>query len=527
MENTQQPIYIMPEGTQRNTGRSAQRNNIMAATLVAEAVRTTLGPKGMDKMLVDSLGDITVTNDGATILEEMNIEHPIAKMVAEVAKTQEFEVGDGTTTAVVFSGELLKNAEILLEKNIHPTIISKGYRLASEKAQEILNGLSKDVSIKDTDVLKKIAETAMTGKGAEGSKEWLAELSVNAVTSVIDDDGSIDIRNVKVEKKVGTGIEDSELVKGIVLDREIVHQNMPKKMVDAKIALLNFPLELRKAGVDSNIQITDPNQLQAFIDQEEKLLKEMVSEIKESGATVVVCQKGIDELAQHFFAKDNIIALKGVVKSDMDSLARATRATIVTKLEDLKDSNLGHAGIVEEKKVGRENMTYIKDCKNPKAVTLLVIGGTEHVVDEIKRAIDDALGDIVATLKVGKVVTGAGATDMELSIGLNKYAQSLKGREQLAVEAFAEAIEIIPRTLAENAGLDPIDILTELKQAHDKPKHEAYGINVFTGKIVDAWEMGVIEPLKIKTQAIKSAAEVTNMILRIDDVISSSSENEG
>jgi len=512
----------MPEGTNRNTGRNAQRNNIMAAILVAEAVKTTLGPKGMDKMLVDSLGDITVTNDGVTILEEMNIEHPVAKMIAEVAKTQEFEVGDGTTTAVVFSGELLKNAEILLEKNIHPTIISKGYRLASEKAQEILNKLAKDVSTEDTDILKKIAETAMTGKGAEGSKEWLAELSVLAVTSVIDEDGSIDINNVKVEKKVGTGIDESELVKGIVIDKERIHQNMPKKIINAKIALLNFPLEIKKTGMDSNIQITDPKQMQTFIDQEEVMIKEMVNKIKETEATVVICQKGIDELAQHFLAKEKIFALRNVKKSDLDSLARATGATIATKLEDLKCDNLGNSGIVEEKKVGHENMTYVEDCKNPKSVTLLVRGGTEHVVDEIKRAIDDALGDVIAALKIGKVVTGAGATDIELSNSLYSYAQSLKGREQLAVEAFAEAVKVIPVTLAENAGLDPIDILTELKQTHDKPNHETFGINVFTGKIVDAWQMGVIEPLKIKTQAIKSASEVANMILRIDDVISSS-----
>jgi len=513
-----QPIFIMPEDTKRTTGRNAQRTNILAAQMVAETVRTTLGPKGMDKMIVDSLGDVTVTNDGVTILEEMQIEHPAAKMIVEVAKTQESEVGDGTTTAVVLAGELLKNAEILLDKNVHPTIIVKGYRLAADKSQEILLDIAEDVSIKNNDVLLKIAMTAMTGKGAEGNKELLSELTVNAVRSVIEEDNTLSISNIKVEKKVGSGVDDSELIEGIVLDKERVHPGMPKIVLNAKIALIDSALEIKSTEMDAKIQITDPTQMQAFIEQEEKMLREIVNKVIASGAKVVICQKGIDDLAQHFLAKEGIFAVRRAKKSDMEGLARATGAKIVSNLDDLNDKDLGFAGIVEEVKVGDEEMIYVRKCKNPKSVTLLIRGGTEHVVDEVKRAVDDALGDVVSSIKVGKVVGGAGAPEIEVSKGLRKFAHSLKGREQLAVEAFADAIEVIPRTLAENAGLDPIDILTELKQAHDK-KQKWAGINVFTGKIVDSWRSGVIEPLKIKTQAIKSASEVANLILRIDDII--------
>jgi len=515
-----QPIFIMPEGTQRSTGKNAQRTNIMAANLVAETVRTTLGPKGMDKMIVDSIGDVTVTNDGVTILEEMKIEHPAAKMIVEVAKTQEDEVGDGTTTAVVLAGELLKNAETLLERNVHPTVVARGYQLAAEKAQVILNDIAEDVSVKNTDILTKIAVTAMTGKGAEGNKEHLAELTVNAVKSVIDEDGSIDIENIKIEKKVGSGVDDSELVTGIVLDKERVHPGMPKIIGKAKIALIDSALEIKNTEMDAKISITDPSQMQAFIEQEERMLREMVNKVVASGATVVICQKGIDDMAQHFLAKEGVFAVRRAKKSDMDALARATGAKVITNLDDLDEADLGFAGAVQEVKVGDEDMTYIRDCKNPKSVTLLVRGGTEHVVDEIKRAVDDAIGDVVSALRVGKVVGGAGSPEIELSKGLRKYATTLKGREQLAVEAFAESVEVIPRTLAENAGLDPIDVLTELKQAHEGKKGQKWaGINVFTGKVVDAWKQGVIEPLKIKTQAVKSASEVANLILRIDDII--------
>jgi len=516
-----QPIFIMPEGTQRSTGRNAQRNNIMAAKLVAETVRTTLGPKGMDKMIVDSLGDVTITNDGVTILEEMQIEHPAAKMLVEIAKTQEDEVGDGTTTAVVLAGELLKKAEDLLDQEIHPTVIAKGYRIAAEKANEILNSISEPVHIKDTLLLKKIAMTAMTGKGAESSKERLSDLTVEAIRNVAEEvNGNvyIDIDNVKIEKKVGGGVEDTELVKGVVLDKEKVHSAMPRKILNAKIALIDSALEIKSTEIDAKIQITAPDQLQAFLNMEEKMLRDMVTKVENSGANVVFCQKGIDDLAQHYLAKKGIYAARRVKKSDMEKLAKATGASIITNLDDLSPKDLGKSGLVEELKVGDEEMTVVRECKNPKSVTILIRGSTEHVIDEAKRAMDDAIGDIAAALKNNKVVAGAAAVEVELAKELRKFADSLSGREQLAVRAFADAIEIIPRTLAENAGLDPIDVLTELKSAHDKGKKWA-GINVFTGKVMDAWQNGVIEPLKIKTQAISSASEVAIMILRIDDVI--------
>lgn len=524
-----QPIFILPEGTQRSTGRNAQRTNIMAAKLVAETVRTTLGPKGMDKMIVDSLGDVTVTNDGVTILEEMQIEHPSAKMIVEVAKTQEDEVGDGTTTAVVIAGELLKNAEDLLDKDVHPTIVARGYRLAEAKAQEILEKIAEDVSENDVSTLKKIAQTAMTGKGAENAKEKLAEISVDAVKSVLEKDNgkvNIDRENIKLEKKVGSSVDETELIKGIVLDKERVHSGMPRLVKNARIALIDSAIEIKSTEIDAKIQITDPMQMQAFIDQEENMLRDKVEKIAASGANVVICQKGIDDIAQHFLAKKGIYAVRRSKQSDMNALARATGGKVITNLHDLSKEDLGLAGAVEEVKVGDEQMTYIKECKNPKSVTILVRGGTEHVVAEVKRAMEDAIGDVAAALRNGKVVAGAGAPEIELAKELRKYADSLSGREQLAVRAFAESMEIIPRTLAENAGLDPIDMLTELKAAHDKGQKWA-GIDVFKGKPMDAWKQGVIEPLKIKTQAISSASEVAVMILRIDDVIAGSGKSGG
>ncbi len=529
MPNQIQPIFILPEGTQRTTGRSAQKNNIMAARLVAETVRTTLGPKGMDKMIVDSLGDITVTNDGVTILVEMQIEHPAAKMIVEVAKTQEAEVGDGTTTAVIIAGELLKRAEELLEQEVHPTVVVRGYRLAEQKAQEILNEIAENVTEKDDVLLRKIAETAITGKGAESSKEKLSLIAVKSVKKVIDvaqdNRVSFDKENIKIEKKVGGSVEETELIEGVVLEKEAVHPGMPKTVFNPKIALVDSAIEIKNTEIDAKIEITDPMQMQAFLDQEEKMLKKMVDKIIASGANVVFCQKGIDDIAQHFLAKQGIYAARRVKKSDLEALSRATGATIVTNLDDLGAKDLGKAGLVEERKIGDEEMTYVTGCKNPKAVTILVKGGTEHVVDEVKRAITDAVGDVAAALKSGKIVAGAGSPEIEVARGLRKFANSLSGREQLAVLAFADSIEVIPRTLAENAGLDPIDILTELKAAHDK-KQKWAGVDVFKGKVVDSWNAGVIEPLKIKTQAISSASEVAQMILRIDDVIAGSAKAE-
>jgi thermosome len=524
MTNNQavQPIFILPEGSQRTLGREAQKNNIMAAKAVSETVRTTLGPKGMDKMIVDSLGDVTVTNDGVTILEDMNIEHPAAKMIVEVAKTQEDEIGDGTTTAVVLAGELLKNAEELLDKDVHPAVIARGYRLAETKAQEVLNQIGEKSTNDDT--LKKIAQTAMTGKGAEYSKDTLASLAVQAV-KMVQENEHIDKDNIKIEKRTGGSVDDSELIKGIVMDKERLSSTMPRVVTNAKIALIDREIEIKKTEIDANIQIKTPDQMQGFLDQEEKMLQDMVDKITATGANVVLCQKGVDDVAIHFLAKKGAYAVRRVSESDMKKIAKATGAKIVNNLKDLSENDLGNAGTVEERKVGDDEFTYIMDCKNPKAVTLLIRGGTEHVTNEVERAMTDAVGDVAAALKTGLVVAGAGAPEIELASSLRKYAHSLSGREQLAVEAFADAMEIIPRTLVENAGLDPIDTMTDLKAAHSK-KNKWAGIDVFTGKVMDAWKKGVLEPLKIKTQAVSSAAEVAVMVLRIDDVIQSSGSKE-
>jgi len=529
MTNQVQPIFILPEGTMRNSGKSAQKTNISAAKAVAETVRTTLGPKGMDKMLVDSMGDVVISNDGVTILDEMEIEHPAAKMMVEIAKVQEDEVGDGTTTAVILAGELLKNAENLLDKDVHPTVIAKGYQIAAEKAQEILQKLCKSVSAGEANTLLKIAMTAMTGKNVEIARTKLAEISVNAVLKVAKTSNnsiSVDSDNIKIEKKEGGGIDDSELIEGIVLDKEKVHPDMPSNVNDAKIALLDCPVEIKETETEAKIQITDPKQLQGFWEQEQSMLKDMVEKISASGANAVFCQKGIDDLAQHYLAKKGIYASRRVKQSDIEALAKATGAKIVANLDDLKSNDLGSAGSIEERKLHKESMTFVQHCKNPKAVTILLRGGTEHVVAEVERAVTDAVGDLIAALVVGKCVAGGGAVEVELAKQLRNFADTLSGREQLAVQAFSESLEIIPRTLAENAGLDPIDALTELKAKHDKGETNA-GLDVFTGKATDMIEKGVIEPLKIKTQAIKSASEVSMMLLRIDDVIAASKLNKG
>ncbi len=524
-----QPIFILPEGTLRTTGRDAQSRNIAAARAVAESVRTTLGPKGMDKMLVDTIGDVTITNDGATILSQMEIEHPAAKMLVEVAKTQEEEVGDGTTTAVVLAGELLKQAEDLLEQEIHPTVILRGYRLAKAKSLEILNTIGQNVTINDKDILEKIAMTAMTGKGSEAAKEPLADLAVEAVIMVAEtENGKVKINkdDVKIEKKQGGAIDDTELVKGIVIEKEIVHANMPKKIKGAKIALLDAALEVKETETNAEIRITSPDQLQAFLDQESKMLKEMVKKVVESGCNVVFCQKGIDDMAQHYLAKEKISAARRVKKSDMEKLAKATGASIVSSVNELTANDLGEAGLVEELKLAGEEMIFVRDCKNPKAVSILVRGGTEHVVDEVKRAMDDAVLGVMSALEVGKVVPGGGAVEIELARKLREYAETVGGREQLAINAFADAIEIIPRTLAESTGKDQIDILVELRTMHDKGK-KSYGVDVVNGTVADMELLNVIEPLKIKTQAIKSATEAAEMILRIDDVIQAKSGGGG
>jgi thermosome len=525
-----QPIYVLPENIYRMIGRDAQRNNIAAARIVADLVKSTLGPKGMDKMLVDNLGDVIVTNDGVTILEEMHVEHPAAKMMVEIAKTQEKEVGDGTTTAVVLAGKLLENAEKLLDEKIHPSVIGRGYRKAREKADEILLKLSTKVNEKDKDFLKKIAMTAMTGKGAETAKEKLAELVVDAVLQVAEKkDGKIfvDLDNIKIEKRRGKGIDDTELISGIVLDKEKVHAAMPSYVKDARIALLDVALEIKGPETDTKIQVTTPEQLQAFLDQEEMMLKKMVDKIVEVGANVVICQKGIDDVAQYYLAKAGILALRRVKKSDMEKLAKATGGKIVSKLKELSKGDLGYAKEVEEVKEGDEAFTYIKGCKNPKALTILVRGGTEHVVNEIERAIKDSIGDLAAALNDGYVVPGGGAIEVELAKAIREYATKFKGREQLAILGFADALEAIPRILAENAGLDPIDVLTELKVKHEKNPNIGLDLTKEENYIVDTLKAGIVEPTRIKLQALKSATEVTMMLLRIDDVIASKEIGKG
>ncbi|MGV8174997.1 MAG: thermosome subunit alpha [Methanothrix sp.] len=520
------PIYILREGSQRTAGRDAQRSNIMAAKAVAGAVRTTLGPKGMDKMLVDTMGDVVITNDGVTILKEMDIEHPAAKMMVEIAKTQDQEVGDGTTTAVVLAGELLKQAEELLEQEIHPTVIAAGYRAAADKSIEILKGLAIEVSAKDEDLLRKIAVTAMTGKGSQSAREELAAMAVTAVQSVVDEDGTVDTDNITVEKKVGGGITDSVLVSGVVIDKDRLHPNMPKSVKAARIALLNAAVEIEKTEVDAKIQITSPDQLQAFLDQEENMLKGMVDRIVATGANVLFVQKGIDDLAQHFLAKAGVYTVRRVKKSDMDKLARATGGRVVTSIHEISQGDLGKAGLVEERKVSDEKMTFVEDCKNPKSVSIILRGGTEHVVDELDRAMEDALRVVGVAVQDKLLVAGGGAPEVELALRLRAYASTVGGREQLAIEAFANAMEIIPKTLAENAGLDQIDSLVALRSQHEKGVKGA-GLDMDSGKPVEMLKLGVVEPLRVKTQAVNSAAEAAVMILRIDDVIASKSGGPG
>mgnify|MGYP002338700940 CR=1 FL=1 len=517
-----QPIFILGDDAERQSGKSAQKNNIAAGKAVGDTVRTTLGPKGMDKMLVDSVGDIIVTNDGVTILDEMEIEHPAAKMMVEVAKTQEEQVGDGTTTAVVIGSELLKKAEDLLDQDIHPTVITRGFNLASEEALKHLEEISEEVDFEENrDLLKSIAMTAITGKSAEKAYEKYAELVVQSVETIMEkSEGSVDIDkdDIKIEKSEGEGIGSSELIEGLIIDKEIVHADMPKKIENGKVALVNTALEVDETETDAEIQISSPDQLESFLDQEEKMLKSMVEKIVDSGADVVFCQKGIDDIAQHYLAKKGISAVRRVKSDDMERLARATEAKVVNSLDDLSESDLGEAGSIEQRKEG-ENMIYVQDCKSPRAVSLLLTGGTEHVVDEAERSMNDALDCVITALKSGRIVSGGGSVEQELSKRLKKYAQSESGREQLAIRAFAEALEVVPRTLAENTGLDPVDALVEIRSAHEEGKKD-FGLNVDKGEVVDMKEAGVIEPKGIKEQALQSASEAAEMILRIDDVVS-------
>jgi thermosome len=525
-----QPVLILKEGTSRKRGKEAQTNNIMAAKVIAEVLKSTLGPRGMDKMLIDSLGDITITNDGASILDEIDVQHPAAKMMVEVAKTQDDMVGDGTTTAVILAGELLSKAEDLLAQNIHPTVIVRGYRKAVEKAIEALGNLAITVDIDDRETLKKVSMTSMGSKAVGDARGHLSEVTIDAVKLIAEKRGNktiADIDNIQRVKKVGKSLLDTQLIKGIIVDKEVVHAGMPKKAENAKIALVDSPLEVEKTEFSAEIRIKDPLQMQAFLDKETRMLKDMVSKVKESGASVLFCQKGIDDMAQHFLATQGIMAVRRVKQSDMEKLARATGGKIITKLDDLNRSDLGEAGIIEERKVGEDKMIFVEKCKEPRSVGILIRAGLERMVDEADRAMNDALSVVADVVQDNKIVAGGGATESEIAKVLRNYATKVGGREQLAIEAFADSVEIVPKALAENAGLESIDILVGLRAAHEKKNGHLMGVNVFKGKIVNIYEEGVIEPMKVKEQAMKSATEVAGMIIRIDDVIAATKPKEG
>jgi len=522
-----QPVIVLREGTSRNRGRTAQKNNIAAAKIIGEVIKSTLGPRGMDKMLVDSLGDIVITNDGATILEKIDVEHPAAKMVIEVAKTQDDEVGDGTTTAVVLTGELLSKAEELVEQKIHPTTIISGYRRAYALSHELLRKNSMPVDLKDRDLLRKVVKTAIGSKSLGLAQDRIAEMAIDAVLAVTAEKGgklTADKDDIQINKKEGKSLGDSELVKGVIVDKEVVHSGMPKVLQKAKIALLDAPFEIEKTEISAEIRIRDPNKIQAFLDEETSILREMVDKVAATGANVVFCQKGIDDTAQFFLAKKGIMAVRRVKKSDMEKLSKATGGRVITNFEDLSAKDLGFAGLVQEKKIGEDKMVFVEQCKNPKSVAVLIRAGLERQLDEAERAFNDAISNVINVVKDNRVVAGGGAIEETMATGVRKASGELPGREQLAFKAFSETLESIPRTLAENAGLDPVDIMTNLRSMHEKTTKSAanHGVNVFSGKVADMVKLGVIEPLVVKEQALKSSFEAASMILRIDDVVAAS-----
>ena len=521
-----QPVIVLREDTQRSRGRDARKSNMVAAQIIAEVLKTTLGPRGMDKMLIDSLGDITITSDGATILDEIDVQHPAAKMMIEVAKTQDKEVGDGTTTAVLLAGELLKKAGELLEDKIHPSIIISGYQKAAEKALETLESVSKDVDMDDRDTLMKLSNTSIRSKAVSSVRDHLSGIVIDAIKQVIEErDGTViaDVDNVQIVKKVGEGLRDTQLVKGIIVDKEVVHAGMPKKIKKAKIMLLDTPLEVKKTEFDAEIKITSPDSIKAFLDQESDMLKRKVDQVVETGANVLFCQKGIDDMAQHYLAKAGVLSARRVKKSDMEKLAKATGGKVVNNLADLKKSDLGVCGVVEEKKVGNDKMIFVEECKDPQAVAIFIRAGLERMIDEAERSINDALYVISDVAETPKMVAGGGSVEMEMSTAVRGYAPQVGGREQLAIEAFADALEIIPRTLAENAGLDILDTMVAMKTAHAKKKGAYMGVNVYDEGVIDMMGEGVVEPTVVKEQAIKSGIEVASMILRIDDVVAAKS----
>tara|TARA_B100000949_G_C14285783_1_gene454109 strand:+ start:2952 stop:4640 length:1689 start_codon:yes stop_codon:yes gene_type:complete len=516
-----QPIIILKEGTSQTKGREAQKNNIMAAKVISEIVRSSLGPRGMDKMLVDSMGDVTITNDGATILKEIDVQHPAAKMMVELSKTADTEVGDGTTSVVILAGSLIEKAEELIEKEVHPTIVVDGYKKAAAQAMKILESISIKISPGDKVWLNKVAKTSMASKLIWRESDLLSSIVTDAVLAVAEKDNGkykVDIDDIKVEKKAGESLKDTKLIQGIVLDKEVVHAGMPKKIQKAKIALVASALEIEKTEFDAKINISNPDQIKAFLDQESNMLKDMVDKIESTGATVLVCQKGIDDTAQHYLAKAGILSVRRVKQSDMEKLGRATGANIVSTLDDLSKTDLGFSLVVEERKIEEDKWVFVEGCKNPKSVTILIRGGTQRVVDEADRSIHDSLMVVKDVLVKPSIVVGGGAPEAELSMQLKNYANKLGGREQLAVQKFAEALEIIPLTLAENAGLDPIDTQVQIGAAHGQG-HKWFGVNVHQGKVADCAKLGIYEPTIVKEQIIKAATETAGMILRIDDVV--------
>ncbi len=524
------PVLILKEGTSRSRGRDAQRSNIMAAKVLAEVVRSTIGPRGMDKMLVAGMGDVVITNDGATIMKEMDVQNPAAKMLVEVAKTQDSEVGDGTTTAVVLAGELLSGAESLLDRDVHPNVIVDGYRKAAEKAQEILDKIAVTIKPDDETQLKQIALTSLNTKGIFGSQTHFAKLAVDAVRQVMEKHDSkitADIDLVKVMKKHGRSLDETELVSGIIIDKEVAHSEMPKSASGAGIALLNAKLEIEKTETDAKININKPEEMYLFIQEEENMLKKMVEDVAKSGAKVLFTEKAVDDQALAFLAKKGILTVKNVSSGDMEKLAKATGGSVVGTTKDLSKESLGQAKLVEEVKVGDDKLIYVRGCKNPKAVTIMIRGGSDHVVDEAERSLHDALCVVRNAVEDGKVVAGGGAPEAELAKRLKTYAVKVGGREQLAVAAFADALETIPVAIAHNAGIDPIDIMVELRAKHDSPQNLWYGVNVLTGKTADMWKMNIVEPLRVKKQVIGSAVEAVTMLLRVDDVIASKGTGGG
>ena len=515
------PVLVLKESALQQKGRDAQKNNIAAAKLVADLVKTSLGPRGLDKMLVDSLGDVTITNDGATILKEIDAQHPAAKMMVEVSKTIDTEVGDGTTSSVVFAGALLEKAEKLLEKDVHSTVIVDGYQAASEKSLELLADFAKSVKPDDQESLIKIAKTSMQSKLISEDSEPLSKLVVGAILKIAEKNGdaySVDLDNLKVEKKSGASIQDTALIKGIVLDKEIVHSGMPTKIQKAKIALVNAALEVEKTEMSAEIRISDPTQMQMFLEEENRMLKEMVTKLHNAGTNVLICQKGIDDISQHYLAKHGILAVRRVKESDMTKLAKATGGRITTNLDDITEKDLGHADLVQQKKVETDKWVFIEGCKNPHSVTILIRGGSQRVVDEVDRSIHDSLMVVKDVIETPSIVTGGGSAEAYLAGQLNEYADSFDGREQLAVKQYAEALESIPLTIAENAGMDPIDTIISLRAKQNSGKKGA-GINARESKIGDMNSLSILEPLVVKEQIIKSATETACMILRIDDVI--------